>query len=247
MKPNPCIKNTEPKIMLTILLLTLAMKARLFSRPASILRQWLSIRKTTVLLILFLQLMPLKGRSQEYLYAILKGSDVIGTLSAKRSETNGHEVLHVQSKAKIRFLLTIQVEVMIRETFESGKLNRSTIVRTVNGRENIRNTAESLASGYLLKKKNEKETLLYQDIRYSMGQMYFTEPDSMEQVYSEHYQLLIPVTSTSPHRYLVKFPNGNKSYYDYVNGICTAVEAHTDLATITFKLIESAGSLYTKK
>jgi hypothetical protein len=72
-----------------------------------------------------------------------------------------------------------------------------------------------------------------------MGAMYFVEPVFYHQVFSEAYQQFVQVQKTDNNRYMVQFPDGNKSYYSYSHGICTLIEAHTTVGVIQFQMLEN--------
>jgi hypothetical protein len=227
--------------MLTLLLIVLARK--IFAENKS--RFDLSLLHAVLLRIvpggfsLFLLLIPVSGFTQEHTYSIIKGTTPIGTLSATCTKINSRSIYSIWSEAKTRFIIDIHVYVTIDEIFESGQMEHSVLIRKINGKEKVNNTAEKTGESYVLKKRDNTNKITETTVTRSMATLYFIEPKNLSYVYSEYYQQLVQVIPTGTNRYLIEFPNGNESYYTYSNGVCTEVEAHTDWATIFFRLYDT--------
>jgi len=201
----------------------------LFCHPAL-----LRARRTIIFFTLIL--IPLSGIAQQYLYSINKDGTCIGKLSVACSGAGNQLAYSIHSNAKVRFIFEMNVDVLIEETFDSGHLKNSTFIRKVNGREKINNTACKIQDSYQLTNNSNPFKIYPSPIDYTMGAMYFIEPGNRHFVYSELYQQLIPVISLGGNRYLVEFPNGNKSYYTYRNGMCTSIEVHVPMTILVFKI-----------
>ncbi|MFI5219761.1 MAG: DUF6134 family protein [Bacteroidia bacterium] len=197
---------------------------------------------------LFALLFPVSGFTQEQTYSIIKGSTRIGIVSASCQKKGNRSIYSIWSEAKTRFIIDIRVNMIVEEIFEAGHMEHSTLIRKINGKEKVHNTADKTAQGYVLKKKGNTYKTFSTLVNYSIAAMYFIEPFNRHFVYSEYYQQIVPVSAVGAHHYLIEFPNGNKSYYTYSNGICTATEVHTEWAVLFFKLDEnhSINSAYNK-
>lgn len=190
----------------------------------------------SILFIICLLFLPAFALPQSYTYSVLKSDKQIGSLSVKCIKEGQKIKYSISSEAKTGFLSFIRINVMIDEEFENGKMSNSKFIRKVNGIETIKNEVELSKSIYILKDNGDINKTLAMDIKYTMGTMYFIEPENRPFVYSENYQQFVPVTSLGVNKYLINFPDGNKSYYKYSNGICISVEAHTSWSVVFFKL-----------
>ena len=190
------------------------------------------------IIFLLLILVPVSGFTQQYSYSVLRGDKQIGTLSVKSVKAEKRTMYSIWSEAKTGFIFNININVMIEETFNMGEMEHSTFIRKIDGIEMIKNTVDKLNDGLLLKHNDGDDKIISSKINYSMGAMYFIEPLNRKFVYSENYQQFVPVFEAGKNRYLIKFPDGNKSYYTYNDGMCTGVEVHTNWTFIIFKLVE---------
>lgn len=188
------------------------------------------------LIFLLLVLAPTSAFSQQHTYSVIKGNKKIGSLSVTRANEQNKIKYSIWSEARTGFILNIKINVLIEEWFEKGELVHSKFIRKVNGIEIINNEVEKFKDIYTLKQKGDYTKTLSSDIKYTTASMYFIEPVNMPFVYSENYQQLIQVIDFGKNKYLVEFPDGNRSYYTYRNGICTTVEAHTSWSVVFFKL-----------
>lgn len=191
-----------------------------------------SFSKKLLTCIVLLTLCSFFGFTQKHSYSIIKSGKTIGTCSVNRQQSENKVSYSISSDAKTGFILNILVNVMIEEIFESGTLVNSTFIRKINGIETIRKTADKTIDSYKMNGKSANTKIIFPKIDYTMASMYLIEPVKRKFVYSEYYQQNIPVIALGVNRYLLLFPDGNKSYYTYVSGICTEIEAHTDWALL---------------
>ena len=203
--------------------------------PGIFIRFNFKIRFTGILLLCFI-LFPTSGFTQYYTYTVIKGNKQLGTLSVKCLKADKRITYSIWSEAKTGFIFNITVNVMIEEIFEMEEMEQSTFIRKINGIQMIKNTVDKFKNGYVLKINGNDAKNISNKINYSMGAMYFIEPENRQFVYSENYQQFLPLLAMGKNHYLIKFPDGNKSYYTYNNGMCTEVEAHTKWAVLFFKL-----------
>jgi hypothetical protein len=66
--------------------------------------------------------------------------------------------------------------------------------------------------------------------------LYYTEPLSVSQVYSDNFQRFIAIQRTGPHVYRLNLPDGNYNDYYFQNGVCKLVELHQSMYTIKMEL-----------
>jgi len=177
--------------------------------------------------------------SQILNYSVMKGSNRIGSLTAKCVRADERITYSITSGVSASFIFKLNVSVCIDEIFENENLKYSYYKKSINGSETIIKTIPIQKYMYVLTDRNEETKILSSKITYTMGSMYFVEPVFYHLVYSEAYQQFVPIKEIGKNKYLIQFPDGNKSYYTYSNGICTLVEVHTAMATIQFQIIEN--------
>ncbi len=197
------------------------------------------LRTVQCVFFLFILMIPVSGFTQQCTYSIIKGDSRIGVVSANCRTIGNRTMYSIWSEAKARFIIEICVNMIVEEIFESGHMEHSTFVRKINGKEKVHNTADKTAKGYILKKKDNTCKTSAACVNYSIASMYFIEPLNRHFVYSEYYQQMVPVSPTGVHRYIIEFPNGNKSYYTYSNGTCITAEVHTEWVVLFFQLVSN--------
>ncbi len=123
-------------------------------------------------------------------------------------------------------------------TFWKGILLQSHVFRKVNN--NIKMNRYTYCSGnyYEVDDEGAADPLMLNGIRYSQLSMYFIEPESIKQVYSDNYRMMLDIENTGNHSYKVKLPGGDINYYYYTNGLCTKVKAEHSLFSVEFILIQ---------
>jgi hypothetical protein len=188
-------------------------------------------------LLIFLPTL-LSAQEKTSTYNISHNGDVIGQLQFYQKINGQDTFLKMNSKVQTRFIFGIDVRTSDQAHFENGKLISSNVYRTVNGKEkenkktNLINNNYQLSSGSKMRQFNKV-------ISYNMMMLYYREPISQSQVYSDNFQQFIAIKRMGNHTYRIDLPDGNYNDYHFQNGICTMVIIHHSMYTIKMELTGS--------
>lgn len=191
---------------------------------------------TIIILIFAFTATLAQKQTRDYTYIIKKGSDSIGKLKTRQSIDGIKTINAIESKVEFNLLVDFVINETCTDVYYNSKLNNALTVRTINGREKVRNTILKTNDGYHLKKKEEADINFSGSISHSISSLYFDEPDNYNIVFSEIFQQNIQLKKVESHKYLIETPNGNKTYYSYSNGILVNVKVETDWTTLTMEL-----------
>lgn len=115
-------------------------------------------------------------------------------------------------------------------------MTHSSSYRKINNdvKENKQTTYKG--SYYEIKKENSVRQVKLNNVSYNQLSLYFFEPVNVSQVYSDNYEQYLRIEKKENQSYGIEFPDGNKNYYNYSNGVCSKVKVQQSLFTIEFIL-----------
>lgn len=207
-----------------------------------------TVRITKIGLLLILTLV-LPAQSQPLTYSILRNNKCIGKLNVVRDSKNDSTIYLLQSRVEISMLFHFDINTYHRNVFFKNQLKEYRLVQKVNGSTKESRSAFWAGLEYIMQNGNSLDRKESKIIYYTVASMYYSEPKEINYVFSEFFQQFIVIGKLGAHKYLLNFPNGNKTTYTYGNGVCTEVVAETDWIEVRFKLIESGllNNLITEK
>ena len=94
--------------------------------------------------------------------------------------------------------------------------------------------SENIKIDYEIKKEKSITQVKLNNIAYTQLSLYFFEPVNVSQVYSDKYEQYLKIEKKQNQLYAIDFPDGNKNYYSYSNGVCSRVRVEQSLFTIEF-------------
>ncbi len=118
------------------------------------------------------------------------------------------------------------------EKFYNGKLQWGKANSMLSGRTQKDSKIVSNTSGYKLT-LDGVNVLIEDEIRYSVSQVYFTEPENGQKVFSQQFGQFMKFKKVGDHKYLMSSPDGD-NIYTYLNGICINVRVLRDFANFDF-------------
>lgn len=177
--------------------------------------------------------------SQEKLqYTIISNNNKIGTLTAEKSVANNVTTYKVNSNSKMKIFLTVDYSYTLNCTYKKDTLLYSSITTYLNGRQWNKATTDKISSNIYKTTNDNHENKLFIPITYSGTLLYFKEPNTVTNVYSEIFTDFNPIKKIDNHIYqLTNSKNGNTNKYFYANGILQKAIIQHKLMTIELQLI----------
>ncbi|MEN0055750.1 MAG: DUF6134 family protein [Mucilaginibacter sp.] len=170
-------------------------------------------------------------------YNVLHGGKIVGHMDLYQKHEGDNLYLKMISEVKMRFIMSINVNIHEESVFQHGKLISSSVCRNVNGKEKANrqtkvcgDTYQTLAEGKCGPRVEQK------NISQNLMLLYCHEPDDNAQIYSDNFQQFLQVKRVSDHMYRIDLPDGNYNFYSYSNGVCSKVDIHHSLYTIQIQL-----------
>jgi len=171
------------------------------------------------------------GSAQKRSFDIVLLGNVIGqTVVVKTEDGNGNCDYKLRSNSTAKILLTERISSIDFDVkYLSGKLCTSLCKVITNGTVAITEIMKD-AQGYMIKK--EAEVLrVTQPITYSSMELYFSEPVSQKQVFSERMGVFASFTKIAPGEYMNKMKDVT-NIYRYRNGALYEIEIRKPLGSV---------------
>lgn len=170
-------------------------------------------------------------------YTITKNNKTIGEIHIIRSTNNDVTKYFFESNAKANLLFfNINFYDKMSVTFNKNILQEAKLYRTTNNKVKVNNLTTWNGNFYSFFDKNGQNGFINNPILLTTACLYFFEPVNVDSIFSEKFQRMIPIKNAGNKRYVMSLPDGNKTTYSYLNGICSLVEAETDWSVLKFTL-----------
>lgn len=191
------------------------------------------------LFLQFLLALPFFSEVQaETLYYQIRYRDhKIGQLRIERRQQGSATEIRFRSRVDMQLLFRVKVFDSMWVSFRNGQLEQAYLYRTQNGKVKVNNRIRREGALYRQWSEGEETASLSQPILFSTANLYFHEPAGLSRIYSEKFQQFISIRPQGGHRYRLMLPDGNYTEYEYRQGLCHFVEAHTDWARIQFVMM----------
>jgi hypothetical protein len=222
----------------TILFLLLRKYKR--TNPEAAARLAITLKKASRTIFIFVMLVTLtqlvQAQDKKLDYIIKRKNSEVGQLSFSQQSKGNNMILKLHSEVKTRILFLFTAKTQEEAVFENGVLVSSSLYRKMNGREKANKRTRLAGNSYIITKDNQTETMSAYPIRFSMLNLYCTEPVSLTKVYSDNFQQFLDIQLLAPHHYKIKFPDGNSNEYFYQNGICARIRINHSMYSATIEL-----------
>ena len=176
------------------------------------------------------------AQERKLLYDIMKGDNVIGSITFIELSKDQKKFLSFTSNVKTRFILSYCDYASETAAFEDGVMVYSSFYQKTNGSEKANKTTIAAGKSYKLIDGKITKVIEHYPIRYNMLLLYNTVPENINQVYSDNFQKLLDIKKVADNKYRLALPDGNYNYYSYKNGVCTEVKIERTLVTVKFVL-----------
>ena len=194
------------------------------------------LKKAATLLALLCFSSGLMAQEQLVKYNVLHSGKVVGHMDLYQKRTGDDLYLKMTSEVKMRFIMSIKVNIHEESLFQNGKLISSRVCRNVNGKEKANRQTKACGDCYQTLAEGKSGQLNQKHISQNLMLLYCQEPGDNAQVYSDNFQQFLQVKQVSPHVYRIDLPDGNYNYYSYTNGVCSKVDIHHSFYTIQIQL-----------
>jgi len=162
-------------------------------------------------------------------YDIVKGSKTIGNVSTSRTFEGSRKSIVVDVKVEFRLLFSFTLDFLLEEQFEGGVLVGGSSINKLNGSTQKESSVEKRKENYRLVIGGTPNRVQRDTITYSISEIYFREPESGEEAFSQHFGQFLKFEKVKPHTYKMVSPDG-ENYYTYENGVCIKVRVVRDYA-----------------
>jgi hypothetical protein len=194
------------------------------------------LKKVATLLALLYFSSGLMAQEQVVKYNVLHSGKVVGHMDLYQKRTGDDLYLKMTSEVKMRFIMSIKVDINEESVFQNGKLISSRVCRNVNGKEKANRQTKACGDCYQTLAEGKSGQLNQKHISQNLMLLYCREPDDNAQIYSDNFQQFLQVKQVSQHVYRIDLPDGNYNYYSYTNGVCSKVDIHHSFYTIQIQL-----------
>ena len=185
---------------------------------------------------LFLSIVSFTQRSV-LTYNVVQNNDVIGWLKLDKRDSANSSFIKFSSEIKKRVVFLFTIIEKQEAFFQNGIMTYSYVYRKINDNIKVNKFTTYVSGHYLVKKDKSSTPLMLNNIAYNQLSLYFYEPATIQQVYSDNYEQYLKIEKSGNQYYTLKLPGGNKNTYYYSNGVCTKVKVEQSLFTVEFILV----------
>ncbi len=188
------------------------------------------------LLFIFTLLLSLQLSAQTVKFNIMKGKDTIGQIVAKQTKNNTGNSYHVTSKASFRIIWKYVRETLTRVNFRGKIMSYSNSKLSINKEiKDHRITTRKVKQYACVKKPENKQFQITQNITYCSSMLYFKEPKNQSYIFAESYQKLCKLELISTGIYQLHLPEGKINHYVYKSGQLQEIRVFRTIVDLIFK------------
>ena len=170
-------------------------------------------------------------KAQQITYRLEWRGDSIGYMTAKKVVQGNVTNYEIESKTKIRMLLSFEHSSHYKAKYTNDFLESSFCKNVVNDKTKAE-TKVTLKNGiYKIERLDEDDKTFHDKISESIVGLYFNEP-SANRLFSENYGGYCDLRKLSNHSYELVKPDDNTNIYYFENGLCVGATFNLSLATI---------------
>jgi hypothetical protein len=194
------------------------------------------LRKTVLLFILLVLIKFAHGQDRELEYKISRKGVAIGTLNFKETKLGENVRYRMHSRILTRFVFKFSAMGTEEAEYENGILKNSRLFQVVNGNEKANSSTWLRENHYLVQEKGKIEKLPHKTIGFNLVCLYSNEPLERKMIYSDKFQVFLPIVKLKERHYRISFPDGNYNEYVYENGICKTIRVENSLFSVLMEL-----------
>ena len=187
------------------------------------------------LLLAVMLLFSAKGFSQKLKYSIRLNDEVVGNMTAERTN-KAKSTITINSFIAIEKFIKIELKYFMESVYEKGKLLTSRTIQKFNGQEQANSSTIFDKDGYKVTTRQGTSRVNLKSIQHNLCRLYFEEPTGVQEVWSDTFGKMLTIRPAGKNKYELQLPDGKSNFYSYHKGICTYVETETPVGKVTFQL-----------
>ncbi len=169
-------------------------------------------------------------------YKVVQNNDTIGWMKLEKKDSVNAYCILLNSEIKKRLVFMLNIFETQQAFFENGVMKRSYVYRKINDNTKVNKLTIYRNDHYEINKDKSSAQVKFNKIAYNQLSLYFFEPMNISEVYSDNYEQYLKIKKNGKNCYLIEFPDGNKNYYNYINGVCSRVRIEHGFFTVEFIL-----------
>ncbi|HEY6976307.1 MAG TPA: DUF6134 family protein [Chitinophagaceae bacterium] len=154
-------------------------------------------------------------------YSIMMNGIGVGLMTLQKTCYPDKIQLSLESKAKKHFIISFEIHETHTEVFQNNIMTTASIFRRVNGKIKINMQMSFNGTNCQIESEGKASSISVKPVSWSLINLYFTEPVKVAEAFSDSFQQMLKVEDMGNHIYKVALPDGNSTYFYYVNGVCT--------------------------
>lgn len=141
------------------------------------------------------------------------------------------------SEAKKRLVFLIEVFEKHTQTTTNNVIKEASFYRAINGKVKVDKQIEFSDTGCIIKSADTRKSCKVIKPSYSVLSIYFFEPESVKEIYSDSKEQMLALRKKGPKTYELVIPDGdNVLYYYNEKGLCSKVVVSKTFYTLEFVL-----------
>ena len=198
------------------------------SRPNPVMKFKLSV-------VLFLTLMSGYASAQTLEYDVVKGDKVIGYMRSDRVISGDTVYYKVESRTKLKMLMTFNIYYIFEETYVKGKLVSGNAESKLNNATQKVSKVWRSEENYIVELDGYENKIDRDVIDFSIPELYYSEPVGRSEVFSQQFADHLVLKKDEDHVFTLYSEDG-KNKHTYRDGICQEVRVSRTYATFYLKL-----------
>jgi hypothetical protein len=168
-------------------------------------------------------------------FSIWRKGKQIGTAVGERNIQENGTTLQLTVSMEAKILLSIKVQAVTENIFFGNCLATARYQKIVNGARLNTLSLKQAGNRYVVIEDDATTIIEKHPISFTAISMYFSEPVSVYNLYSESNNCFAPIEHLGNGRYRIRQPNGNTTTYFYQQGQLVRMEAESSYGLIIFQ------------
>ncbi|UXX80023.1 hypothetical protein N7E81_02745 [Reichenbachiella carrageenanivorans] len=173
--------------------------------------------------------------AQRLEYEVIKGDKNVGYMIAEKKVKGDTTTYAIDSETSIKMLLTFTVHYQLYEVYVDGRLVSGHAESKLNGSSRTKSKVWIENGEYIVEVNGFEEHLGTNPITYSVPELYFSEPGTKEDTFSQQFAENLIIKKDEPHVFTLYSEDGRNTH-TYAKGICTHVKLNRTYASFYFQL-----------
>lgn len=173
---------------------------------------------------------------QALMYDIVVNDRTVGQMQVATLPTTSGLQYQVNADVRMHILGERRMITNFTSTYQNNQLTEARFHDQLNGKTRHDALVRWDGEAYRIKVNGEQSQLANRRVTYSTASLYAQEPQGIRELFSERFGQFCSIKPLANHTYELTMPDGRKSRYHYVEGVCHKVEAQQALFNVQFRL-----------